>query len=94
MVYTSETPRDVYKLLMYSNLLRLNSTYLLKIYKLLMRKSLQKASIPEVIVHAPEQFDGDFILDLFSDEQEVTDKTVYLLNKIFAKAKKLTINRI
>ena len=43
----------------------------------------------EVIVHAPEQFDGDFILDLFSDEQEVIDKTVDLLNKIFVKAKKL-----
>ena len=43
----------------------------------------------EVIVHSPEQFDGDFILDLFSDNQEIVDKTIDLLNKVFSKAKKI-----
>ena len=43
----------------------------------------------EVIVHSPEQFDGDFILDLFSDNQEIVDNTIELLNKVFSKAKKI-----
>ena len=43
----------------------------------------------EVIIHSPEQFDGDFILDLFSDNQKIVDKTIELLNNIFNKAKKL-----
>ena len=43
----------------------------------------------EVIVHSPEQFDGDFVLDLFSNDQEIVNKTIVLLNEIFAKARKL-----
>jgi sialic acid synthase SpsE/sugar phosphate isomerase/epimerase len=43
----------------------------------------------EVIVHSPEQFDGDFVLDLFSDDSEVVVKTIDLLNRIFAKSRKL-----
>lgn len=43
----------------------------------------------EVIVHSPEQFDGDFVLDLFSENPRVVDKTIGLLNEIFAKSKKL-----
>jgi sialic acid synthase SpsE/sugar phosphate isomerase/epimerase len=41
----------------------------------------------EIIVHAPEQFDGDFVIDLFSVNQDVTDKSIGLLNIIFKKAK-------
>ena len=40
----------------------------------------------EVIVHAPEQFDEDFVLDLFSDNEATAKKSVNLLNHIFQKA--------
>jgi len=44
----------------------------------------------EVIIHAPEQFDGDFIIDLFSSEQEVVGRSVELLNLVFVKARKIS----
>jgi len=43
----------------------------------------------EVIVHAPEQFDGDFVLDLFSDNSIVVEKSISLMSKIFEKAKRI-----
>jgi len=52
-------------------------------------KVITKPLDSEVIVHSPEQFDGDFIIDLFSGDKKVVDKTINLLNQIFAKAKKI-----
>jgi sialic acid synthase SpsE/sugar phosphate isomerase/epimerase len=40
----------------------------------------------EVIVHAPEQFDNDFIIDLFSADEATATHSVELLNRVFAKA--------
>ena len=44
----------------------------------------------EVLVHAPEQFDGDFIIDLFSDDKNIVEKSIKLLNMVFNKAKKIS----
>jgi len=43
----------------------------------------------DIIVHAPEQFDGDFVLDLFSEESFVVEKSINLLNRVFQKANKI-----
>lgn len=45
----------------------------------------------EVIVHAPEQFDEDFIIDLFSEDEAVADKSIMLLNKVFRKAERIAL---
>ena len=56
---------------------------------------LNKSLSAEVIVHSPEQFDNDFIIDLFTEDQEITQKSITLLNKVFEKAQRIgqLINR-
>ncbi len=44
----------------------------------------------EVIIHSPEQFDDDFILDLFSEDVTTTQKTISLLDEIFRKARNIS----
>jgi sialic acid synthase SpsE/sugar phosphate isomerase/epimerase len=44
----------------------------------------------EVIVHAPEQFDEDFVIDLFTSCNEIGEKSVSLLNKVFRKAESIS----
>jgi N-acetylneuraminate synthase len=53
-------------------------------------KVLKRTLDSEIIVHAPEQFDGDFVLDLFSDDPDITKKSIELLKRIFLKAKKIS----
>ena len=86
MVYTSETPRRVQTFDVFKPP-AIEFHLSLKIYKLLMRNHYKSLN-SEVIVMLRSNLMAIYSR-LFSDEQEVTDKTVYLLNKIFAKAKKL-----
>lgn len=44
----------------------------------------------EVIVHAPEQFEGDFIIDLFSDNNSIVEQSIKLLNMVFVKTRKIS----
>jgi len=44
----------------------------------------------EVAIHAPEQFEGDFVIDLFSDDESIAVHSIRLLNKVFSKARKIS----
>ena len=43
----------------------------------------------EIIIHAPEQFSDDFIIDLFSDNTSVSEYSIKLLDEVFFKATKI-----
>jgi sialic acid synthase SpsE/sugar phosphate isomerase/epimerase len=43
----------------------------------------------EVIIHAPEQFDEDFIIDLFSENTDISNHSIKLLDEVFLKAIKI-----
>ena len=54
------------------------------------KKVLTKPLGCEVIVHAPEQFEGDFVIDLFSDDRNIVEQSIKLLNMVFIKARKIS----
>lgn len=82
--------RDVYKLFDLFNPPAIEFHLSFKDLEIIDDEVITKPLDSEVIIHAPEQFDGDFILDLFSSDKKIINKTIHLLNKVFAKAKKIT----
>jgi N-acetylneuraminate synthase len=81
--------RDVYKLYDLFNPPAIEFHLSFKDLEIIDEKIITRPLDSEVIVHSPEQFDGDFIIDLFSDNKNITNKTIDLLNQIFTKAKKI-----
>lgn len=81
--------RDVYKLFDLFNPPAIEFHLSFKDLEIIDDEVITKPLNSEVIIHAPEQFDGDFILDLFSNDKKIINKTIHLLNKVFTKAKKI-----
>jgi N-acetylneuraminate synthase len=81
--------RDVYKLYDLFNPPAIEFHLSFKDLEIIDEKIITKPLNSEVIVHSPEQFDGDFILDLFSDDKNIISQTIDLLNQVFSKAKRI-----